>query len=254
MKVYKRGSGESEVTVVGSLHGDEPTGRRAIEKFLEEEHEFTDAVKFIVANEEALKQDVRYIDTDLNRSFPGDPDSDLHEERLAAKMMDEIDTGKVLDLHTTHSYPLPFATFTNLNDITRSMMRGTGVTQAVHFPEHNGTLNEHFDGVIVETGFQKTEMALHNAVGVITNFLASEGVLDVSYSESDPEIYSHRETIEGDWEFTARNFSLVEKGEVYARKDGEELVAQEDFYPVLMSTEGYSGMLGFRAQIEEKHR
>lgn len=254
MKVYKRGDGEPDVTIVGSLHGDEPTGKKAIKRFLNEEHQFTGAAKFIIANEEALEQDVRFIDSDLNRSFPGDSESEDHEERLAAKIMEEINTEKVLDLHTTHSFPLPFATFTHLNDQTVEMIHGTGVTQAVHFPDENGTLNEHFEGVVVETGFQGTQMAFHNAVGVITNFLASQDIIDEDYGESDPEIYSYSETVEGDWEFTGRNFTLIQEGEVYARRKGEKLVAEEDFYPVLMSTEGYDGMLGFKAGIEEVER
>jgi hypothetical protein len=54
--------------------------------------------------------------------------------------------------------------------------------------------------------------------------------------------------VEGDWRFKAENFELVEKGEVYAVKEGEKLEAEEDFYPVLMSTNGYNGQLGYKAE------
>jgi predicted deacylase len=251
MKVYKRGDGEPEYTVVGSVHGDEPAGKTAVEKFLEEEHEFRKPVQFIVANEEALEENVRFLDTDLNRSFPGDAESESHEERLAAEINELIQGTKVLDIHTTRSYPLPFVTFTHLNDETRELIASTGVKNAVHFPEESGTLHEQATGMVVETGFQGTDQAAANAVGVIKNFLASQGVIDGSSRKSSPIVFRYQETVEGDWDFLAENFKLVEKGEVYARRDGDELRAEEDFYPVLMSTNGYEGQLGFKAKKVE---
>ncbi|WP_414837980.1 succinylglutamate desuccinylase/aspartoacylase family protein [Candidatus Nanosalina sp. VS9-1] len=248
MKIYKRGEGEPEITVVGSVHGDEPAGRDAIENFLDENHEFLRPVQFIIANEEALEKDVRFLDTDLNRVFPGDSESESHEERLASEIMSAIEGTKVLDLHTTRSYPQPFATFTDLNDTTRHMLAGSGVKNAVHFPEQSGTLHEQVDGIVVETGHQGTPQARRNAEGVIKNFLAAQDVLDIDFEESDPVIFRYYETVEGDWQFLADNFKKVEKGEVFAERDGEKLEASESFYPVLMSTDGYEGMLGFKAR------
>ncbi|MFB6241487.1 MAG: succinylglutamate desuccinylase/aspartoacylase family protein [Candidatus Nanosalina sp.] len=248
MKVYKRGEGEPEFTVTGSLHGDEPAGKKAIERFLEEEHEFLKPVQFIVGNEKALEQDERYVDADLNRSFPGDEDSEEYEERLAAEILELVKGTKLLDLHTTRSYPLPFSTFSDLNDTTRDLLRSAGVKNAALFPEESGTLNDFVEGVLVETGFQGTDMAAMNALGVMKNFLAAQGVIDGSYRKSDPNVFRHTGTVDGDWEFLAENFKLVREGEVYARKKGEKLRAEQDFYPILMSTNGYEGMLGFKAE------
>lgn len=250
MKVYRKEEGEPEFSVVTSIHGDEPAGKKAVERFLEEEHEFRKPVQFIIANEEALEEDERYLDTDLNRAFPGDPESEHHEERLAARIMEEVGDTKVLDIHTTRSYPLPFATFTHMDDDTRDLLRSAGVKNAVYFPEEKGTLHEQVKGIVVETGFQGTEMAIHSAVGVMTNFLGAQGVIDVDYRASEPRIFRYEETVEGEWDFLAENFARVRKGEVYARNGEKELVAEEDFYPVLMSTNGYEGKLGFKAVME----
>lgn len=248
MQVHKLGDGEAEYVIVGSLHGDEPCGKRAIERFLDSDYEVEAPVKFIIANEEALEQNQRFLDTDLNRSFPGDPESESHEERLAAEIMKEVKGKKVLDLHTTQSYPGPFATFSNLNDTTLSLIRSAGVGYAVLFPSDSGALNEKVDGIVVETGYQQTEQAVENGYSIIVNFLAAEGVINAEYKLSEPEIFEYYETVEGDWEFVAENFKQIEKGEVYARRDGEELRAEESFYPILMSTSGYEGKLGFKAK------
>ncbi|MFB6174717.1 MAG: succinylglutamate desuccinylase/aspartoacylase family protein [Candidatus Nanohalobium sp.] len=252
MRVEKRGDGEPEYTVVGSVHGDEPAGRNAIEKVLDEGLEFRKPVQFIVANEKALAEDTRYTECDLNRNFPGNPESEMYEERLAAEILDQVKGTKLLDIHTTHSYPQPFGTFSNLNDTTRDLLRSTGVKNAVYFPEDTGTLNEQLDAVVVETGYQKTDQAEANAVGVIKNFLAAQGVIDGKFETSDPDVFKYQDTVEGDWEFTAENFKQVRAGESFAERNGDKLVAKEDFYPVLMSTNGYDGQLGFKAEKIEK--
>ncbi len=248
MEVTKLGEGEAEYVIVGSVHGDEPCGKRAIKRFIESDFELKKPVKFIVANEEALEQNVRFLDTDLNRSFPGDSSSDNHEERLANQIMEEIEGKKVLDIHTTRSYPEPFATFTELNEATKRLLESSGVENAVLFPEESGTLHEQTDGVVIEAGYQGTDEAVENAYNLIVNFLAAEGVIDADFKRSDPDVYRYYETVEGDWTFTAENFVEVMKGEVFGERKDEKLKAEEDFYPVLMSTDGYEGKLGFKAK------
>lgn len=248
MEVTKLGEGEAKYVIVGSVHGDEPCGKQAIERFIESEYKLNEPVKFIVANEKALEQNERFLDIDLNRSFSGDPESDSHEERLAAEIMKEIKGKKVIDIHTTRSYPEPFATFTELNEVTKRLLESSGVENAVLFPEESGTLHEQTDGIVVETGYQGTQKAVENAYNLIVNFLASEGVIDADFKRSDPDVFEYYETVEGDWEFVAENFQKVRKGDIFGKRKQETLEAEEDFYPVLMSTEGYEGKLGFKAK------
>jgi succinylglutamate desuccinylase len=55
------------------------------------------------ANELAYKQKKRFIDQDLNRSFPGNPKGN-HEERLAVKILPRIALADVvIDIHSTTS-------------------------------------------------------------------------------------------------------------------------------------------------------
>lgn len=248
MQVNKIGEGEAEYVIVGSLHGDEPCGKEAIKRFIESDYELKEPVKFIVANEEALEKNVRFLDSDLNRSFPGDSESEKHEERLAARIMKEIEGKKVLDIHTTRSYPEPFATFTELNDNTEQLLKSSGVENAVIFPEESGTMHEQTDGIVIEAGYQGTDEAIDNAYNLIINFLASEGLIDADYERSDPNIFQYYETVEGDWTFVGENFQEIKKGEVFGQRQNEKLEAEEDFYPVLMSTDGYEGKLGFKAR------
>lgn len=249
MRTVRRGEGEPEISVVGSLHGDEPAGAKAIERILSRDIAFLKPVQFIVANEAALEEDVRYLDTDLNRSFPGSRDSDSREERIAAELLETVEGTVVLDIHTTQSHPEPFATIKRIDQDVIDLVRGAGVERAVHFPQDNGTMTEYIDrALVVEAGRQGTEEAVDNAVRVITNFLAYVGAIEGECTLSKPEIFQYYETVDGDWEFRAENFERVEEGELYAVRDGEELRAEEAFYPVLMSTNGYEGKLGYKAR------
>ena len=248
MKVYQRGEGDPEFTVTGSVHGDEPVGKKAIEKIIEKDLEFLRPVQFIVVNEEALELDQRFVEVDLNRSFPGFLESEIREERLAAQLLDKIGDSKVLDVHSTHSSERPFSTTKSLKDPEMEMIEASGVENAVKFSEDAGTLTDYVEGIVVESGLQHSDQAIENAVEVIENFLAYFGVIDAEFEASSPEKFVQQEKVEGDWEFLAENFQKVEKGEVYARNEDEELAAEEAFYPVLMSTDGYEGMLGHKAQ------
>ncbi len=249
MKVYTRGEGTPELVVVGSVHGDEPAGRKAINKLLEQEFEFRNPVKFIIANEEALEENERYLEADLNSSFPGDSGSEKHEERLASELEEHVRGKKVLDLHTTHSSSEPFATLKDVTDEGLKMLESTAVDNAVYFPGSSGVLIESADtGIIIETGIQGTEKAAEDSYKVLKNFLACEGVIRGECSLSDPDIFKYTETVEGDWEFKAENFQKVEEGQIFAERDGEQLKAEKDFYPALMSTDGYNGKLGYKTE------
>lgn len=253
MKVTEKGNGEPELVIVGSLHGDEPAGKKAIEKLLEKHQDFKKPVKLIIANEKALQENKRYLDVDPNSSFPGEKNSDKYEKRLAAEITEEIQGKTVLDIHTTRSTERPFATMKNTDDEIIQMAEDANVDNAVYFPEESGVLIEQAGtGLIVETGPQGTENAEKDAYQVLENFLICRGVIDGDCNRSSPELYRYTETVEGDWEFTAENFQEVEKGQTYAKKDCEKLTAEKSFYPVLMSTDGYQGKLGYKAQKLEE--
>ncbi|MFB6175018.1 MAG: succinylglutamate desuccinylase/aspartoacylase family protein [Candidatus Nanohalobium sp.] len=249
MRKFLKGEGEPELVVVGAIHGDEPAGKNAIERVLNEDIKFQRPVKFIVANQEALEKEERFVDRDLNDSFPGDPDSSQHEERLAAEITEEVKGKTVIDLHSTRSTSEPFATMKDTDEKTVELLKHSGVERGICFPSNSGVLIEQAsNGLIVETGVQGTENAEKDAYRILKNFLAAEQVIEESYTTSEPELYRYIGTVEGDWRFEAENFRKVEKGETYASRKNDELVASESFYPVLMSTDGYEGKLGYKAE------
>ncbi|WP_458209666.1 succinylglutamate desuccinylase [Haladaptatus sp. NG-SE-30] len=249
MHVQTVGDGTPELAVVACIHGDEVCGKTAIERVLAEDPSFERPVRFIIANEEAVAANKRFIDEDLNRAFPGDPDGTTHESRLAAELLPELRGCGVVDLHSTHSHPEPFALVSQLNDRTKELARATGVGRVVDISYVAGGLIDHVDGVAVECGLHGTDRAARNAERVLRNVLGATGALDTFREEGTPELYRIFDSVQGEgYKFVGENFVRVDEETVFARKDGEELRADRPFYPVLMSTEGYGDMIGFRAE------
>ncbi|AKM79132.1 MAG: Succinylglutamate desuccinylase/aspartoacylase [Candidatus Beckwithbacteria bacterium GW2011_GWB1_47_15] len=88
-----------ETLILTAVHGDEAFSIPIVEK-LKSKFNFDS----IVANPQALTENQRYLEADLNRSGPGNPDSKLLEERLAFRL---IQTGseyqQVIDIHGAES-------------------------------------------------------------------------------------------------------------------------------------------------------
>ena len=256
MNVEVVGDGEPKYAVVGLIHGDEPCGKKAIERFKESKFSPRKGVKLILANEKAFDEGVRFVDDDLNRVFPGDKDSDSHEERLAAKVFEEVKDLKVLDLHSTKSYSGVFAAQSSLNEEKFELAEMAGV-ENISFHGHDSidSMDEHVSSVCVECGFQGSDEAAENAYQVLINFLAAEKVLNIEAKVSRPDIFKIFHTVEKpDYSFTAENFEPVEKGQKYAESQGNILEASQKFYPVLMSTHGYQNILGHKAKKIEKEK
>ncbi len=249
MKVMEKGPGKPEIAVVAAVHGDEPCGKKAIENFLESDQELEKAVKFVVANEEALEKGERFIDTDLNRTFPGDSSSEEHEERLAAELLEELEGLKILVLHSMKEFE---EVFSLVNGIEEGLLKAPGVEKAVNVrPLDEGSIEKFLDAVSVETGEKGSEEAVENSYEVMENFLAYFDAVDREIDPVRPEIFEMYEEVPGDYDFLAENFRKVEEGEKFAKNQEEELVAEEAFYPILMSSDGYEDILGFKARRPE---
>ncbi len=260
MDVYDLGDGTPEVAVVGAIHGDEPCGARAVERLLDTASDVERPVRLIVANEPALDAGVRYLDADLNRAFPGDPDSDAHEERLAAELLAAVDGCTTLAIHSTQSSAEPFAVIDSMDEVARAVAPHLPVDVVIQtdvFTE--GRLIEHPHTLEVEAGLQGTDAAADDAYWLSRAFLTATGVLPAPGADGvvdaggreDVEVFRLRDRIpkpEAEtYEVFARNFERVEAGDRFAAADGDGIRADEDFFPVLLSPYGYRDQFGYVA-------
>lgn len=256
MRVVRRGPPPYRFAVVYCLHGNERFSKEAVDEILSEAEEFDKGVKFVFANERAYDENTRYIDEDLNRAFPGDRDSDSHEKRLAARLMDELEGTTVLDLHSTVSYGKPVAFIAGRSEERVRLALKTGVSKIVDVAREDGSnffagsLVEYLDGVAVECGKRGEYATKAQSKRVVENFLTLNGVTTYSIDQPDSvSLYRIVDRVDRPgFEFTAENFTAVSEGETYAVNGGEELEAERDFYPILMSSTGYDDTLGYRGE------
>lgn len=263
MEIIERGAaGAARVAIVGGLHGDEPAGERIVRRLadrLPEPEETTGegTIRLLIANERALEAGVRYTDTDLNRAFPGDPDSDEYERALAPEIIEAVDgMDAVFAIHTSHSVPPPFAIFSELTDSVRRTVTGMPVDYVLDASGLRGTT---MDSVVphtvsVEVGRQGSQQAVDFGYESTLAFLRVHGALD-----DEPPTFSPATIVEGIEEVPKgggephvnyANFEEIPEGEVFASDDVyTHRVEEAGIVPVLASEHGYEDIFGLYGRI-----
>jgi predicted deacylase len=254
MRVREFGD-DPEVAVVAGIHGDEPCGPDAVDALLDDPPTFQRPVKFVVANEDALEHGVRYLDEDLNRAFPGDTGAESHERRLAERLLAELDGCTTLALHSTQSYAHPFALVDTIDPRTADICAQLPVDAVVETAAYaDGRLIDYPGVIEVECGLQWSETAAENGRELTRAFLAVTGVLptDSGTETGDAPVFRLTGRVPkasaDTYEVFVGNFERVPAGVPFASADGEERVAEESFYPVLMSAAGYEDVFGYAGE------
>ena len=89
-----------KILALGGMHGNEPLGPAVVTMIQEQPIE---NVATLLANEQAIAKNCRFVDKDLNRSFPGQLTSEEYEPRRAAELLPKIKGyDVVLDFHNTY--------------------------------------------------------------------------------------------------------------------------------------------------------
>lgn len=252
MREYQLGDGTPEVAVIGGIHGDEPCGARAVERLVADAPPVERPVRLVVANEAALERDERYVDVDLNRSFGEEVTPDAHEHGLATDLADALAGCTVLSIHSTRSHPEPFGIVNGLDGPVAEVAPRLSVTALVdvdHDEEGRLFAMEATDLIEVEAGRQGTDTAAENAYRIAREFLTATGVLPGRTASRDVPVYRLDDRIEKPraehYEVLVENFVRVEAGEPFAVADGQRMVADDPFVPVLLSARGYDDIFGY---------
>lgn len=191
-----------KLLLLGAQHGDEPLGDKLFDYLQNNRPDMLKYVDFLVANPEARKKSVRFIESDLNRSYNGR--NATFEERRAGEILAFIEQGNydlVLDLHTTTcvqppclitaSISHPFITASNISkivhmnhDIVRSSLIGvlkTAISIEVNREEIDETLLKSLVGDIDRFTADKTseiKKEYYEVAGLLHKFEVSEQEAD----------------------------------------------------------------------------
>ncbi|MFB6185312.1 MAG: succinylglutamate desuccinylase/aspartoacylase family protein [Halobacteriaceae archaeon] len=248
--VVDRGPGDPAIAIVGGIHGDEPSGVHAIRNLLDMDLTFQKGVRFILGNPPAFVANQRYLDVDLNRTFPGDPEAPERERRLAASLCELTSGIPTLSLHSTHSHPDPIA-LVSFDDEVADIATSLPITNIVDETTLiDGSHTECSSVITVEAGCQETTEAIDTATEQANAFLAVNDVLDEDVPSVKKTFYKLSERVskppDESYALHVENFEQVNQGTIYATAGEQEYEADQQFTPILMSECGYDDVFGYK--------
>lgn len=149
MKIIQNSTcANTKVTLVCCVHGNEKFGKTVFDYFLARLDKYA-GLTLVLANEEAMKLNKRYIDTDLNRSFPGVVTSSKHEENLAAQIKQTIDPKSIIiDIHTTITRLKAICLVTNLSSQNMEVLNSIAYKEVAHMKQGFGSLISQYDRAV----------------------------------------------------------------------------------------------------------
>lgn len=262
MEIFEYGNKENNefISIIGGIHGDEPKTIDiiyALKEYLDDKN-INKRIKLIIANERAYEQDVRYIDTDMNRNFPGSINSESYEERIAHKIYNEVKNSKMnLSLHSSMSCPPPFIISTNFRKFKQTIL-DLPLKYCVDDSKFSetGTLDKETNNTItLEIGRQKSQKAYDFGMKACKIFIKSYGILeDNSINKTDVKVVETKSKLiktYGDSYVYYNNFDVVPKGEIIARDGGViHFADKENITPILISENGYNKIFGYIGQFK----
>lgn len=254
--ITKYGKGEPTLVVVGCLHGDEFVGQRIIDE-LAKSRCLKGSLKTIIANPVAVAVGKRFIDQDLNRSFPGDENSKMLEERIAAQLLTEISGNDyVIDIHSTSSDTEDVVIIKKRDKIINQMIEIIRPRRVLLMPKDygNGALVNFCSGISIEYGSHGSEETFIKSLSDIKKLMCHLGMIeDVGITEEkQTEFYKVFSVANKPRNFqiseSVHNFVKINQGDILGYADETPVLAGEDFYPVLFGEKAYQDIIGFKAK------
>jgi predicted deacylase len=255
------GTGRPVVAVIGSLHGEEPVGKKVINAL--RAHRIKKGTLItVIGNPQALQKKTRYIETDLNRCFPGKKNG-THEEQLAHQLLPLVRKADYcIDIHST-------STNTQYAAIIKKKSAGILKLLSLFRPEHavlmpkgvgDGSLiNFCRTGVSLEYGKHTSRETYRRSLEDVLIILSKLGVVSLPAKKAVTRrtefflVYGTEPRPKGfRMKPSLRNFSLVRKGDVLGTLRAKKVFAHEDFYPVLFGPKSYKDIMGFKAKKLKK--
>jgi len=227
------------------VHGNEICGLEALENI--KKFKLKGTVILIRANIEAYKENKRYLEINLNRVFPGNDKGKL-EERTAFELSKYIyDCDFILDIHSSSEETEPFLLVSVDLPEHYNLAKSIGVKNYVtlgkvlkgsSLDECNGTKSLRFG---VECGQHENKEAKENAKEISKNFLIALNVIEGERKSIEPKKYkiigkidiADKENFTPDKSLHA--FKTINKDDIIGVfKNGEKLLAEETFIPILV--------------------
>lgn len=243
------------VYINACTHGNEKVGARILEA-IEKISVKKGMIITNIANREAFALDKRFIDQDLNRSFPGKPDGN-HEERLAHELLPlVIFADVVIDIHSTTSGKHGAVIVTKIDTPTMDTIRFINPERVVIMSATKDTalISSAKIGIAFEYGKDTNKSTYTETLKGILNILIGLGMIEgvCTVKKGKTQFYRVAAPLQKERGFTLgtsiKNFQLVKKGDMVAHSGERMVLAPMDFYPILFGENSYTEIFGFMGE------
>lgn len=247
-----------KILLNAATHGDEKIGQRVIAQ-IKKLKLLKGEVIYTIANPAARKISKRFIDQDLNRSFPGKSNGN-YEEKRAHELSPLIKSADVVfDIHSTTSSLKNAIIVTKLTPQTKKLISviGPKYVLIMKVTKNNALISQAKVGIAFEYGKDTSVIAIKKTVEGIKQILIYLNMIkgrpqknsnrplyfEINKIVNKPESFSLLKNIQ--------NYKLVKKGQAYAQstKTDKTLTADEDFYPILFGEKKYKDYFGFAGTL-----
>lgn len=236
-------------------HGDEKIGLK-VAKEIEKLNINKNNLIIHVANEKAFKLKKRFVEQDLNRSFPGKKDGN-HEQKIAYKISKIIKSADVvIDIHSTKSELKDSVIVTKLDKNTKKCIEAIQPKYVLimNATKNNALISQAKIGLAFEYGKDNDPNVLKKTIRDIKKLFYHFGILKNRYykrktptqyfnvfsSVPKPRGYKIVKNI--------KNYNLVCKGKPFATNGKNFIIAEEKFYPILFGEKSYKNIFGFKGK------
>ena len=254
----------SKILIVGSTHGHERIGLLVIAA-LKKLPITADNVEFIVGNPMASEKGIPFLENDLNRIFPGKEHGTYEEMRAfeLSKKIAAVDV--VIDIHSTKTTDLgdqSMIIVTKYDERTRAILdliRPPKIL-CMKYKSENALISKAKIGIAFEYGKDDSAAVLQAILHDVAKILCHLGVLQVN-PYNNPRtthasgIYEAYDVLKKDFtggytlNKVVSNFVPIATGSIICTtNDGENVIANEDFYPILFGNNRYTEILGFKGR------
>jgi len=236
-------------------HGDERIGLKVV-KEVKKLNIDKNTLVIHVANEKAFKLRKRFVDQDLNRSFPGKKNGN-HEQKIAYQISSIVkSTDVVIDIHSTKSELKDAVIVTKLNKDTKKCIEAIQpkYVLVMNVTKDTALISQAKIGLAFEYGKDNDPITLKKVFRDIKKLFCHFGIIDIKRSKrktptqyfnvfssaAKPKGYKLLKNI--------KNYKLVRKSEPFATNGENFLIAEKNFYPILFGEKNYKDIFGFKSE------
>jgi len=209
-------------------------------------------LRLVVANPNAMLQNRRFIDSDLNRSFPGKEGGGI-EEQLAFQLRQKLsDSDALIDLHSTTANTPPFIITRQDNEYIRKLANVSSIERVVVKPKPSkmALIDYGENRVGIELGKHDSDETFAYGLSATIGALSEFGMINREGVPTDTslEIFVVEEVIPLPPLFNPKqeaihNFGLIKRGAIIGTSNDDPVRAEEDFYPILYGEVSYTNTL-----------